>query len=95
MPDPPSGQRVTEKSAKVRVLKDIREQIVDLIETAFCGAEVAGYVCDVARQFPQVLPDERVPFDPDHVCEGPSDFRSAKKARASAVKSIARVTGSH
>ena len=95
MPDPPSGQRVTEESAKVRVLKDIHKQIVDLIETALCCVEVAGYVCDVACQFPQVLPDERVPFHPDHACEGPSDFRAAKKARASAVKSIARVTGSH
>ena len=66
MPDPPSGQRVTEESTKVRVLKDIHKQIVDLIETAFCCVEVTGYVCNVACQFPQVLPDERVPFDPDH-----------------------------
>lgn len=79
----------------MRVSKDIHEQIIDLIETAFRCAEVAGYVCDVACQFPQVLPNERVPFDPDHACEGLSDFRSAKKVRASAVKSIARVTGSH
>ena len=66
MPDSPSGQRVAEERARIRVLQDIREQIVDLIEATLRRVRVAGYVGDVTGQLPQIIPDERVPFDPDH-----------------------------
>ena len=67
MSDPPSGQRRAQERPGVRVLEDIREQIVDLIEAAFRRAGIAGHIRYVACQLPQIMPDERVPFDPDHV----------------------------
>ena len=69
MAHPPPWQALVQECPGVRGLQNVAQKRFDLIETACSRARIPGDVGDMAREFPQVLPDERVLLDPDHACE--------------------------
>lgn len=52
MPNSPPRRCRAQGRPGVRITEGIREQIVDLIEAAFCRARIARYVGYMACQFP-------------------------------------------
>lgn len=95
VPDTPSRKTLSQEGPRVWSCQNIAQKGLDLIETTRGCARVAGYVGDMARQFPQVPADKRVLFDPDHALDWSSACRSSRKVRASMVKSAISVTDSH
>lgn len=69
MAHPPPRQALVQEGPRVRGFHNVAEKRLDLIEAARGRARIPGDVGDMAREFPQVLPDERVLRDPDHACE--------------------------